>query len=71
MVLRDGAKRGPWLGCSNVSHLPGDEDNRQTDRCRSQTGRSAAIPLLNEESAKSREMIAKVLGDNPAAVGTR
>ena len=30
----------------------------------------ALLPLLNEESAKSREMVAKVLGDNPAAAAS-
>jgi DNA topoisomerase-1 len=69
MVLRDGAKRGPWLGCSNyptcratktVGKLTG-ADLKQAE---------ALIPLLNEEAAKSREMVAKVLGANPAAAGT-
>jgi DNA topoisomerase-1 len=68
MVLRGGAKRGPWLGCSNfptcravknVSKLTG-ADLKQAE---------ALIPLLTEESAKAREMVAKVLGDNPAAAG--
>jgi DNA topoisomerase-1 len=69
MVLRDGAKRGPWLGCSKYPTC------RATKTIGKLTGADlkqaeALIPLLNEESAKSREMIAKVLGDNPAAVGT-
>jgi DNA topoisomerase-1 len=69
MVLRDGAKRGPWLGCSNyptcratktVGKLTG-ADLKQAE---------ALIPLLNEEAAKSREMVAKVLGANPAAASS-
>jgi DNA topoisomerase-1 len=69
MVLRSGAKRGPWLGCSKyptckatktVGKLTG-ADLKQAE---------ALIPLLNEESAKSRELVAKVLGENPAAAGT-
>ncbi len=68
MVLRGGAKRGPWLGCSKyptcratktVGKLTG-ADLKQAE---------ALIPLLNEEAAKSRELVAKVLGDNPAAIG--
>ncbi len=68
MVLRGGAKRGPWLGCSKyptcratktVAKLTG-ADLKQAE---------ALIPLLNEESAKSRDMVSKILGDNPAAAG--
>ena len=68
MVLRGGAKRGPWLGCSTyptckatktVAKLAG-ADLKQAE---------ALIPLLNKESAKAKEMVAKVLGDNPAATG--
>ena len=66
MVMRDGAKRGPWLGCSNYPKC------RATKTLGKLTGADlkqaeALIPLLNEESAKSREMVAKVLGANPAA----
>jgi DNA topoisomerase-1 len=69
MVLRSGEKRGPWLGCSNYPKC------RATKTVAKLTGADlkqaeALIPLLNEESAKSKEMIAKVLGDNPAATGT-
>ena len=68
MVLRGGAKRGPWLGCSTfpacqatktVAKLTG-ADLKQAE---------ALIPLLNEESAKAKDLVAKVLGDNPAAAG--
>jgi DNA topoisomerase-1 len=68
MVLRGGAKRGPWLGCSNfptcravknVAKLTG-ADLKQAE---------ALIPLLNEQADKAKEMVAKVLGDNPAAAG--
>ena len=68
MVLRAGAKRGPWLGCSTyptckatktIGKLTG-ADLKQAE---------ALVPLLNEESAKAAEMVSKVLGANPAAVG--
>jgi DNA topoisomerase-1 len=69
MVLRSGAKRGPWLGCSTypkckatktVGKLTG-ADLKQAE---------ALIPLLNEEAGKANEMAAKILGENPAAAGT-
>ena len=65
MVLR-GGKRGPWLGCNrfpkcrgmkNLSKLEG-ADKQQVE---------ALIPLLKEESAKAQAMVAKILGENPAA----
>ena len=65
MVLR-GGKRGPWLGCNrfpkcrgmkSMAKLEGDE-KKQVE---------ALIPLLNDELAKSKEMIAKIIGDNPTA----
>jgi DNA topoisomerase-1 len=69
MVLRSGAKRGPWLGCSSypkckatktVGKLTG-ADLKQAE---------ALIPLLNEEAGKASEMAAKIRGENPAAAGT-
>jgi DNA topoisomerase-1 len=68
MVLRAGEKRGPWLGCSTYPKC------RNTKTIGKLTGADlkqaeALLPLLNAENAKSKEMIAKVLGDNPAAVG--
>jgi DNA topoisomerase-1 len=69
MVLRPGAKRGPWLGCSTyptcratktVAKLTG-ADLKQAE---------ALLPLLNEEAGKAKEMVAKVLGDNPAAAAS-
>jgi DNA topoisomerase-1 len=69
MVLRSGAKRGPWLGCSTypkckatktVGKLTG-ADLKQAE---------ALIPLLNEEAGKANEMAAKIRGENPAAIGT-
>ena len=65
MVLR-GGKRGPWIGCNrfpkcrgmkNISKLEGDEKKRV----------EALIPLLNEEIAHSKELIAKIIADNPTA----
>ncbi len=65
MVLR-GGKRGPWIGCNrfpkcrgmkNISKLEGDEKKRV----------EALIPLLNEGVEKSKEMIAKIIANNPTA----
>ena len=69
MVLRGGAKRGPWLGCSNYPKCRGTKtlakltgaDLKQAE---------ALVPLLNEESTKARELAAKVVGDNPAMAPT-
>jgi DNA topoisomerase-1 len=69
MLLRD-SKRGPFLGCSTfpkcrstkmVKKLTGD-DLKQVE---------ALIPLLKEEGAKAQEMVAKIIGDNPAAAGKK
>ena len=69
MVLRAGEKRGPWLGCSTYPKC------RATKTIGKLTGADlkqaeALLPLLNAESAKSKEMVAKVLGDNPAAAAS-
>jgi DNA topoisomerase-1 len=67
MLLRD-SKRGPFLGCSSfpkcrstkmVKKLTGD-DLKQVE---------ALIPLLKEEGAKAQELVAKIIGENPAAAG--
>jgi DNA topoisomerase-1 len=67
MLLRD-SKRGPFLGCSSfpkcrstkmVKKLTGD-DLKQVE---------ALLPLLKDETAKSQELIAKIIGENPAAAG--
>ena len=66
MVLRGGAKRGPWLGCSKyptcratktLAKLTGD-DLKQAQ---------ALVPLLTEEAAKANELAAKVVGAMPAS----
>jgi DNA topoisomerase-1 len=66
MLLRD-SKRGPFLGCSSfpkcrstkmVKKLAGD-DLKQVE---------ALLPFLKDEAAKSQEMMAKIIKDNPAAV---
>ncbi len=68
MLLRD-SKRGPFLGCSTfpkcrstkmVKKLTGD-DLKQVE---------ALLPLLKDEAAKSQEMIARIIGDNPAAAAS-
>jgi ssDNA-binding Zn-finger/Zn-ribbon topoisomerase 1 len=65
--LRDG-KRGPWLGCSNfpkcrgmksASKLEGDQ-LKQVE---------ALTPLLKEGAAKAKELVAKILGENPVLAG--
>jgi DNA topoisomerase I len=68
MILRD-SKRGPFLGCSTFPKC------RSTKMMKKLTGADLAqveklIPLLKEGAAKNQEMIAKILGENPAAVGT-
>jgi DNA topoisomerase-1 len=65
LYLREG-KRGPWLGCSAYPKCRGrmsfeklsPQDRQQID---------ALIPLLKDEAAKSQELIAKIIGENPAA----
>ncbi|HSV16621.1 MAG TPA: topoisomerase DNA-binding C4 zinc finger domain-containing protein, partial [Tepidisphaeraceae bacterium] len=67
MILRD-SKRGPFLGCSTFPKC------RSTKMMKKLEGADlkqveALIPLLKEGAAKSAEMIAKILGANPAAAG--
>ncbi|HEX8521290.1 MAG TPA: type I DNA topoisomerase [Tepidisphaeraceae bacterium] len=65
LVLR-GGKRGPWLGCNRFPKCRGmkgmsklaEDEKKQVE---------ALVPLLNEEAAKAQAMVAKILGDNPAA----
>jgi DNA topoisomerase-1 len=65
LYLRDG-KRGPWLGCSGYPKCRGrmsfekltPPDRKQID---------ALVPLLKDEAAKSQELIAKIIGQNPAS----
>jgi DNA topoisomerase I len=68
MILRD-SKRGPFLGCSTFPKC------RSTKMMKKLEGADlkqveALIPLLKEGAAKGQEMIAKILGENPAAAGT-
>jgi DNA topoisomerase-1 len=65
MILRD-SKRGPFLGCSSFPKC------RSTKMMKKLAGADLAqveklIPLLQEGAAKNAEMIAKILGENPAA----
>jgi DNA topoisomerase-1 len=65
MLLRD-SKRGPFLGCSSFPKC------RSTKMMKKLTGDDlkqveALLPLLKDEAAKSQELIAKIIGDNPAA----
>jgi DNA topoisomerase-1 len=69
MLLRD-SKRGPFLGCSTFPKC------RSTKMVKKLTGEDLAqvealIPLLKEEGAKAQEMVAKIIGDNPAAAGKK
>ncbi len=65
-----GGKRGPWLGCSKYPKCRGrgamnklsPEDQKQVE---------ALAPLLQEGADASAALIAKILGDNPAAAPTR
>ena len=64
MILRD-SKRGPFLGCSSFPKC------RNTKMMKKLTGADLAqveklIPHLKEGAQKSQEMIAKILGENPA-----
>jgi DNA topoisomerase-1 len=69
MLLRD-SKRGPFLGCSSfpkcrstkMSKKLNPEELKQVE---------ALIPLLKEEGARSRELVAKIIGENPVAQSAR
>jgi DNA topoisomerase-1 len=65
MILRD-SKRGPFLGCSAFPKC------RATRMMKKLEGADlkqveALVPLLKEEGAKSQDLVAKILGENPAA----
>jgi DNA topoisomerase-1 len=67
MILRD-SKRGPFLGCSSFPKC------RATKMMKKLEGADLAqvealLPLLKEEAAKSQDLIAKIIGANPAAAG--
>jgi DNA topoisomerase-1 len=69
MLLRD-SKRGPFLGCSTfpkcrstkMSKKLNPEELKQVE---------ALLPLLKEAGARSKEMIAKIIGENPVAQGAK
>src|SRR5213075_1107647 len=68
MLLRD-SKRGPFLGCSSFPKC------RSTKMMKKLEGADlkqveALLPLLKDEAAKSQEMIAKIIGANPAAAAS-
>ena len=68
MVLRAGAKRGPWLGCSTYPTCKATKTiGKLTGADLAQA--EALVPLLDAESAKAKELVSKIIGDNPAAVG--
>jgi DNA topoisomerase-1 len=68
MLLRD-SKRGPFLGCSTFPKC------RSTKMVKKLAGPDLAqveklIPLLKEKTAEAQAMVAKIIGDNPAAPST-
>ena len=68
MILRD-SKRGPFLGCSTFPKC------RSTKMMKKLEGADLAqvealIPLLKDEAAKSNDLIAKIIGANPAAAAS-
>jgi DNA topoisomerase-1 len=68
MILRD-SKRGPFLGCSSFPKC------RNTKMMKKLEGADLAqveklIPLLKEGAQRSAEMVAKILGENPANAAT-
>jgi DNA topoisomerase-1 len=68
MLLRD-SKRGPFLGCSTFPKC------RSTKMVKKLAGADLAqveklIPLLKEKTAEAQAMVAKIIGDNPAAPST-
>jgi DNA topoisomerase-1 len=67
MLLRD-SKRGPFLGCSSFPKC------RSTKMMKKLEGADlkqveALVPLLKEGAEKARELVAKIIGENPAAAG--
>jgi DNA topoisomerase-1 len=69
MILRD-SKRGPFLGCSSFPKC------RNTKMMKKLSGPDLAqvealIPMLKEGAEKNAAMIAKILGENPAAAGAK
>ena len=61
--LRDG-KRGPWLGCSNFPKCRGMKNAAKLEGDQLKQV-EALLPLLKEGAAKAKEMVAKILGENP------
>jgi DNA topoisomerase-1 len=65
MILRD-SKRGPFLGCSSFPKCRATKMMKKLQGADLQQV-EALLPLLKEEAAKSAEMVAKIIGANPAA----
>ena len=65
MLLRD-SKRGPFLGCSQLPEVPQHEDDEEARGRRAQAGRGAD-PAAEGRRRQGPEMVAKILGENPAA----
>jgi DNA topoisomerase-1 len=68
MLLRD-SKRGPFLGCSSFPKC------RSTKMMKKLEGADlkqveALVPLLKEGAEKARELVAKIIGANPASAGS-
>jgi DNA topoisomerase I len=60
MLLRD-SKRGPFLGCSSFPKCRSTKMMKKLE---------PLLPLLKEGAQKSQEMIAKIIGENPAALAS-
>jgi DNA topoisomerase I len=67
LLLRDG-KRGPWLGCSNFPKCRGMKNAAKLEGDQLKQV-EALIPLLKEGAAKAKEMVARILGENPVLAG--
>jgi DNA topoisomerase-1 len=61
--LRDG-KRGPWLGCSNFPKCRGMKNAAKLEGDQLKQV-EALLPLLKEGAAKAKDLVAKILGENP------
>jgi DNA topoisomerase-1 len=69
MLLRD-SKRGPFLGCSS---FPKCRSTKMAKKLAPDelAQVEALVPLLKEGAAKSQEMIAKILGENPTTMSAK
>jgi DNA topoisomerase-1 len=69
MLLRD-SKRGPFLGCSSFPKCRSTKMAKKLAPDELQQV-EALIPLLKDEAAKSQDLIAKILGENPTVASAK